>query len=57
MSVTSTSSACRMHHAKADPSARVDHVVAFLPQRFDGEFADKGVVLDHKYAHGSSSTF
>ena len=38
------------------PVAGVDHVVAFLPQRLDDEFADKRVVLDDKYSHGSSST-
>jgi len=29
----------------------VDHVVSFLSQRLDDEFADKGVVLDDKYSH------
>jgi hypothetical protein len=31
--------------------ARVDHVVSFLSQRLDDEFADRGVVLDDKYSH------
>ena len=31
--------------------ARVDHVVSFLSQRLDDEFADKGVVLDDKCSH------
>lgn len=39
------------------PSARVDHFVTFLSQRFNCEFADKGVVLDNEYAHGNFSTF
>jgi hypothetical protein len=34
----------------------MDHVIAFHPQRLDDEFADMGVVLDDKYAHGGSST-
>jgi len=29
----------------------VDHVIARIPQRFDDEFADQGVVFDEKYAH------
>jgi hypothetical protein len=50
MSVTSTSVTRRRHHASAS-FARVDHVVSFLSQRLDDEFADKGVVLDDKYSH------
>jgi hypothetical protein len=29
----------------------VDHVVSFLSQRLDDEFADNGVVLDDKCSH------
>jgi hypothetical protein len=29
----------------------MDHVVAFVAQRFDGEFADQGIVFDDTNTH------